>query len=103
MKYNKIILLSGICICLAIFYTACKKEYSEPKNQVTNHLKSTQQDSLLCVNIENFLYSIENKKSYQLVFDSARFYLEASVNYHYGRMNAFGNSLVDSFSVSRTC
>jgi hypothetical protein len=67
--------------------------------------KDTQsvEDSLLCVRIEAFLDSLDQHSSDWIEYDSANFYLEASINYHYGRANnAYGESLTDSFEVVMT-
>lgn len=91
-----------------IFQTSCKKDaidnISPTDNEIMNIIPKSSQnndDSLLCVRIEAFLDSIDRNGSAPIEYDSATYYLEASVNYHYGRADEkYGSSLVDSFDVT---
>ncbi len=87
-----------------IFQTGCKKSIIDTDNpeimNITPKSSQNTDDSLLCVRIEAFLDSIDRNGSANIEYDSATYYLEASVNYHYGRADRkYGYSLVDSFDV----
>lgn len=109
MKKNAILFITTVFLGLAILNTACKKEITELQHEAEQeeiilpnaaNLKSATSDSLLCVRIEDFLDNIKNKEDNDITFDSATYYLEASVNYHYGRGTEYGSSLTDSFDVT---
>ena len=107
---KKILYLISIMLIFSvlIFQTSCEKDAINPISPTDNDimnitLKSSQNtdDSLLCVRIGAFLDSIDRNGSAPIEYDSATFYLEASVNYHYGRADEkYGSSLVDSFDVT---
>ena len=102
---KSLILIGVILLGLLIVQTGCEKEQSMVNNPIKPEmpLKYGQgvSDSILCIWIDNFIDSVESHSTSSIEFDSATFYLEASVNFHYGRAdNPYGESLNSSFEVT---
>lgn len=104
MKKYGFLLIIPVAIMVLLFQSGCEKSIPESiPGQISPKYSINKTDSLFCVRIEDFLDALDDTPNDTCNFDTARYYLESSVNYHYGRATkSYGDFLIDSFDVNLT-